>query len=85
MRYSFNGNQRRSAAFRIVLENDLFQDAAWMGKVCRVKGARSHFAVALVRQLFCDGIKPKGPKERQQEDGSKAQSQPGQRRRFKPS
>ena len=50
----------------IVLENDLFQYAAGMGKVSRVKGACSHFAVALVCQLFCDSIQPKGPKESQE-------------------
>ena len=66
--YSFSGNQRRSAALRIVLKGDLVQDAAWMGKVCSVKGPCNHFAVALVLQLFGDGIKPKGPKENQQED-----------------
>ena len=65
-RYSVNGDQRRSAASWIVLENDLFQYAAGMGKVSRSKGARSHFAVALVRQLFCDSIQPKGPQERQE-------------------
>src|SRR6185312_8062577 len=88
-RYSLNGNQWLSAAFWIVLKNDLFQYAAGMWEVSRVEGACSHFAVALVRQLFCDSIKSKGPKEsrekyRQQRDGKEAQSHPGQSRWFKP-
>ncbi len=64
----FNGDQRRSAGLRVVLENDLFQDAAGVGKVCRMKRTCRHLAVALVRQLFCDLVKPKGPEERQQSD-----------------
>lgn len=63
---SLDGDQRWSAASRIVLKNDLLQNAAGMGKVCCVKGTRSHLAVALVRQFLCDGTKPKGPKKRHQ-------------------
>jgi hypothetical protein len=65
-RQLLDSDQRWSAASRIVLKNDLTQNAAGMGKVGRVKGACSHLAVALVRQFLCDGIKPKWPKERHQ-------------------
>jgi hypothetical protein len=63
-RYPFNGDERRSSVFWIVLENHLLKDASWMGEICSVKGARSHLAIALVRQLLCDRIKPEGPKTR---------------------
>jgi hypothetical protein len=68
-----------------MLENDLFQDAAWIRKVGSVKGTCCDPAFALVLQLFYDGLAPKWPKERQQEDGGKTQSQPEKRHHFKPS
>ena len=46
-----------------------FQHASGMGEVSRMKGARGDLAVALVRQLLQDRIKPEGPKERQEKDG----------------
>jgi len=81
--YSLNGNQRRSAALRIVLKGDLLQDAAGMRKVRWAKSPYDYFAVAFVLQLFGDGIKPERPKEHEQEDGRKAHPQPAQHCHFK--
>jgi len=44
-----------------------------------------HFAFALIFQLFYDGLAPRWPKEYQEENGGKAQTQHRQRRQFKPS
>src|ERR1700720_1375011 len=83
--YSFSGDQRRRAAFWIVLENHLFEYAPWMREVCPVKRACRHLAVALVLQFFDNGIAPEWPKERQEENSSKAHTQRGQRHRYTPS
>ena len=44
------------------------------GKYVAGKSVPRHLAVALVRQLLCDRIKPEGPKERQESDAGKPQT-----------